>query len=169
MKIDYVDKKYMIHGQRVYQEIPANIQIGQIGSIELKELNSMYTRCFETGDAQFFRQQTAEEVQMFFDNELGLPDVMSGRGSHILLCNGELIGFLFALPYGDANLHISCMCVKLEEQSKGYGKLMLEYVERVAKGEGYQSLTLGTEKDMRAYRLYESYGFKVVSSETLIL
>ncbi|MCK5731706.1 MAG: GNAT family N-acetyltransferase, partial [Tenericutes bacterium] len=66
------------------------------------------------------------------------------------------------MKYGDKNAHISCMCIKPKYQGRGFGRLMMEYVEDVARRDKLISMSLGTEDTMKAYQLYKKYGFKTV-------
>jgi ribosomal protein S18 acetylase RimI-like enzyme len=66
-------------------------------------------------------------------------------------------------PYGEGNCHISCMCVHPDFQRKGLGKLLLRLIMNEAAQGGHKTITLGTNTNMAAFRLYQQHGFKVTT------
>ena len=96
----------------------------------------------------------------YFDN-LGYEASLSEKASIVLLQDGQLVGFVYVMPHGEDNRHISCMCIMPELQGRGLGRLLLDLVMVQLRHEGFKSLTLGTETEMRAYDPYLKNGFQV--------
>jgi ribosomal protein S18 acetylase RimI-like enzyme len=92
---------------------------------------------------------------------------MAEPTSLTLMKDQQLVGFSFVLPYGDANCHISCMCIAPEFRRMGLGELMLHTIMQNAPKQGYQTITLGTDTSMAAYKLYEKNGFEVMDGNLI--
>jgi ribosomal protein S18 acetylase RimI-like enzyme len=75
--------------------------------------------------------------------------------SSVLLSGEKVVGFTYVLPHGEGNNHISCMCVHPGCQGIGLGKLMLRNAITRSLERGTRTMTLGTEREMRAYNLYK--------------
>ena len=94
--------------------------------------------------------------------------------------DGQVIGFV-VLNMDDPHDNIDNIVVAKEEQRKDVGKNLVEYVERIAKSRGFDTMTTDTTENVRgvawkAYcfwkkmgyedtgeRLSTDYGFKVIS------
>jgi ribosomal protein S18 acetylase RimI-like enzyme len=112
------------------------------------------------GDARFFFDQGKAERREYFDT-LGYPEAVNEPASIILCYDGRLVGFVYVMPHGDDNRHVSCMCVLPQFQGQELGRLLLyEVMNRVAR-KGHKSITLGTIPEMRVYDLYIKNGFQV--------
>ncbi len=136
-------------------------------SISKDRLRPLFTECFDKGDAEFYLSLREHEKETFFNEQLGFPDVLSHPASHLVYCGKQLIGFALCMEYLKDNIHISCMCVLPKYQAKGIGKLMLQYIESWCIRTGIKSITLGTEKKMKAYQLYNSFGFYITESHLI--
>ena len=141
--------------------LPAAFEVFPLGEADEEELYACYYAAFETGDAQFFFDQNEKERREFFDT-LGLGQALKESASSALRKEGQLIGFTYTLAYGEANLHISCMCVLPEHKRMGLGKYMLLHAQKRAIEDGYRTITLGTDTLMGAFHLYAKNRFEVV-------
>jgi len=139
-----------------------DIIVEKISLSDLEPLLELYIYAFEEGDAEFFKHQDERQRVDYFLNDLGLPYCLDYDSSFKLIKNGELIGFLLALPHGEDNIHISCMVVVPYLQRNGIGKWMLKYLCNWAFEEGIKTISLGTEPKMGAFTLYSNFGFKVI-------
>jgi ribosomal protein S18 acetylase RimI-like enzyme len=140
-------------------KIPENLTIKKIVEFKEQDLYKVYYKAFENGDAKFFKYQK-EEVKLEYFQDLGFPDNLNKKASIALVHKNELIGFSFVIPDG-VNNHISCMCVSPKYQGKGFGKLLLFIIMDILKEQGSESITLGTEVEMKAFNLYHNYGFSI--------
>lgn len=131
------------------------------------DLFPIFTECFDTGDAAFYHNLTESERETYYNEQLGFPDVLSHPASQLIYYEDQLIGFALCMDYLKNNIHISCMCVLPDFQAKGIGKLMLEHIESWCIQNSIDSITLGTESKMRAYKLYSNYGFKVTETHII--
>jgi ribosomal protein S18 acetylase RimI-like enzyme len=137
-----------------------------LGSFSVEQLYRCYHAAFSAGDANFFFQQDEGERREFFDS-LGLEEAVGEDASLVLVQDGRIIGFSFVLPYGEKNCHISCMCIHPDRMGQGLGKLLLQLIKQRARQRGYETITLGTDVNMRAFHLYRKHGFEVTSGSTI--
>ena len=146
-----------------YQEIisTGGIVVEAIDTVELDILFDCYIDIFDKGDVKFFKLQNEEERKRYFYEELGFPVVLENPASFAYLLDDEVLGFALVMPYREKNFHISCMCIKPEYQNRGLGKAMLNKIKNIAVETGCESLTLGTEPEMKAYHLYRKNGFQI--------
>ncbi len=159
MSFTYVRMKYKIK-KNVELINPEHVSYVDINQFTDGELYKLYVDTFNQGDANFYKNQSESDKRAFYERELGFPKILKQPESHAIIYNDKLIGFTYALQYGKRNVHISCMCIHPDYQNKGLGKYMLQVVEKIAKDRDMATLSLGTETSMKAYHLYESFGFK---------
>lgn len=139
---------------------PAGVSIRPLRAADEDQLYACYYAAFAAGDAKFFFDQEEQERKEFFGT-LGRPEALDQPASATLWQDGQLIGFAYVLPYGRNNCHISCMCVHPDFRRRGLGELLLRHIMQGATGHGYLTISLGTETEMAAYRLYRKHGFRV--------
>lgn len=128
---------------------------------DMDRLYVCYSQAFSQGDAQFYKRQDEVARRQFFDEALGFPYVLENPASFVISMGDDVIGFTLVLATSEVNYNISCMCVLPAYQGKGLGKAMLNRIKNIALENGCRSLTLGTEPQMKAYRLYVVHGFTV--------
>lgn len=145
---------------------PAGFVVKPITHVSKDALFQCYYNAFSSGDASFFFAQSESERREYFDS-LGYEATIVEPTSLTLMENQQLIGFSFVLPYGDANCHISCMCIEPEFRRKGLGEFMLHTIMQKAPQQGYQTITLGTDTSMAAFKLYEKNGFKIMDGSLI--
>lgn len=159
MGFEYVEMKYVIQKDELVLENGYSIE--NIKNYSEEELYDLYLDAFLKGDAQFFFSQDSQGRVDYYNSNLGLPDALERTESHAVSYEGELVGFLYCIKHGEANIHISCMCVNPSYQGQGIGKIMLRYASNEGLRNGIESITLGTEIKMKAYQLYKNFGFKI--------
>lgn len=161
-KFIYVEMVCKLDRKDYDDELPIDgIAIEPVQNIDMDELFACYTRAFRRGDAQFYKLQDEAAHRQFFDEELGFPYVLANPASFTLKIGDEIIGFTLVLETSETNYHISCMCLLPSYQGIGLGQAMLNRIKNIAVENGCWSLTLGTEPEMKAYRLYVKGGFSV--------
>lgn len=141
--------------------LPENNAVKPLHTASNDQLYQCYYEAFAAGDAQFFFAQTEPERREFFDT-LEMTPARREPTSLLLEKDGRIVAFTAVLPYGEANCHISCMCVLPGFQGQGLGRFMLDFVKQKAAAQGYRTITLGTDTNMVAFQLYCKHGFKVV-------
>jgi ribosomal protein S18 acetylase RimI-like enzyme len=140
--------------------VPSELSVKPLADADVEEIYQCYVAAFSVGDAQFFYSQNETQKREFFDT-LGRERALPEAASHILVQSSRLVSFAYVLPHGEGNCHISCMCVHPDFQGRGLGKLSLQIIQKRAAAQGYKTITLGTETEMRAFQLYRKYGFAV--------
>ena len=78
---------------------------------------------------------------------------------YLLKDDEEILGFLETRE----SSHITLLFVKIEEQRKGYGKLLLNHAEEIAKSTGFNFITLNSSPN--SLTAYENWGFMRESDE----
>jgi GNAT superfamily N-acetyltransferase len=120
---------------------------------------------------------STEKLRKVWDIENRLTD---GFEVFVAECKGRIVGFIvYKMENCDDN--IDNVVVIKEEQGKGIGRALVEYVEELAKSKGYCLIKTGTTENVngvpwRAYgfwkkmgyedigeRISTEYGFKVIS------
>ncbi len=101
-------------------------------------------------------------------NEVGLKAMerdLREEETFIAVEDGQVLGFVTLKPVSDKALEILWMAVRRELRGKGIGTEMLRFVERWARGGGFEVLVVKTSGDLsyRPYdetrRFYEKRGF----------
>ncbi len=142
---------------------PQGLQVRHVGQVNEGDLYPCYYESFQAGDAQFFFEQSEEQRREYFDT-LGLEAALKEPASLALIQGQRLVGFVYVLPYGEGNLHVSCMCVHPDLQRRGLGELLLHLAMGQAVQEGYRTMSLGTSTSMGAFQLYHKNGFEITRS-----
>ena len=146
--------------------LPAGFEIKSLADINQDDLYPCYCAAFQAGDSQLFIDQSQVERREFFDT-LGFDQARNEPGSSMILKDNQIVGFTYVIPYGKANCHISCMCVHPNFQRQGLGSLMLNHVKARGTSQGYQTITLWTERTMGAFQLYDQHSFKITEEKEL--
>lgn len=133
----------------------------RVSEFDEEEIYKCYLNAFSEGDARFFAYQGEQEKREYF-NSLSEPDVLYEDSSIVLMFKNQIIGFSYVLKFEEENHHISCMCILPEFQGNGLGKYLLFYIMNKVYDDNAKTITLGTETDMKAFKLYEKYGFNII-------
>ncbi|MBO7178981.1 MAG: GNAT family N-acetyltransferase [Clostridia bacterium] len=105
-----------------------------------------------------------------FINEMGVPesieldgfDTLTSHCKHILvLYNGVTIGTARCNLISETELKIQRFCFLPEYRKSGYGKLLLEFIEREFSDKGYHYFFL--EAKFSVHEFYEKCGYKKAS------
>jgi ribosomal protein S18 acetylase RimI-like enzyme len=163
-KFTYVEMKCELETKHYEDDLPFDgATVLPMQGLHPGDLFDCYTRAFRHGDAQFYRHQSEEERQRYYNQELGFPEVLEHPGSFVYQLQEQIIGFSLVMSYLEENFHISCMCLLPEFQGRGLGKAMLNRIKNIGLEHGCRSLTLGTEPGMKAFQLYHTHGFEVTA------
>lgn len=162
IEISYVEMLCRLTEQTLpKQSQPEGFVVEQISHVSKEALFECYYNAFSSGDAKFFFAQSEEEKREYFES-LGYEAALNEPASLALMKDQQLVGFSLVLPYGDANCHISCMCIEPAFRRQGLGEFMLHTIMQNAPMQGYQTISLGTDTSMAAFKLYEKNGFNVM-------
>lgn len=105
-----------------------------------------------------------------FINEMGVPesieldefDTLTSQCKHILvLCNNKPIGTARCNLISDTKLKIQRFCFLPEYRKSGFGKLLLEFIEKEFSNKGYNYFFL--EAKFSVHKFYKKCGYKKVS------
>ncbi len=164
---DYVEMVCHLPEQNIIVEAmpPGGLQVEHLGQVDEGDLYLCYYETFQAGDAQFFFEQSEEQRREYFDT-LGLKAALKEPASLALVQGRRLVGFVYVLPYGKGNCHISCMCVHPDWQRQGLGKLLLHLAMSKTAQEGYRTMSLGTSTSMGAFQLYHKNGFRITGESS---
>lgn len=160
----YVEMKCNLKGHGVGEsDLDSGLRLEPVIDVSPESLYACYIETFEAGDAKFFQLMDEEERRRYYQEELGFPVVLDNPASFAFLMEEELIGFSLVMPYLEKNYHISCMCILPAYQGRGLGAQMLNRIKSIALMNGIETLTLGTEPDMKAFQLYHKGGFEITA------
>jgi ribosomal protein S18 acetylase RimI-like enzyme len=166
-RLRYVSMTCKLTGMKIPQTVfPGGFQVLPLENAQTSELQELYLEAFNAGDARFFFMQTGDERIGFFQT-LGYGEALAEPGSVILRDGDRLVAFVYVIPYGDSNRHISCMCVHPDLQGQGLGKALLYHVMNAVHDAGLDTISLGTETEMRAFHLYHQNGFMIQEGSTV--
>ncbi|MCC7552543.1 GNAT family N-acetyltransferase [Candidatus Micrarchaeota archaeon] len=117
-------------------------------------LNEASNPCFIVFDKDKFMTQLKKELQ----NSKKYYYVLESDA------NNQIIGFIKTEPKymgPRRRLYISSVIIDKREQGKGYGKALMKDIEKKAKEQGFDEITLdvSTENE-RAVKFYEKLGFE---------
>ncbi len=87
--------------------------------------------------------------------------IKNGGKLLVLELNGEIIGTSW-LTHDHRRTYLHHFAIKPEFQGKGYSKILLEKTIESAKKIGYQLKLEVHKTNIRAKRLYEKYGFRIL-------
>jgi GNAT superfamily N-acetyltransferase len=166
VKVQYVEMLKELPGQAHEQTVhESGIVLAPLAQASIESLYQCYHDAFSNGDASFFFMQNEEERRVYFDT-LGYVSAVKETTSFTLYDGERLIGFSYVLPYGEGNCHLSCMCIAPDYRRKGLGQYLLDQILAAAMQVGYKTITLGTNRSMGAFQLYEKNGFEVMEGST---
>jgi len=163
LELNKVDLDARIRHQKT---LSTHTEIKNINDTSLAEIKQVYHQSFQASDAKFYQEQTMEEKVDFF-NFLGYFKALDEPCSICVYDDDQLVGFTFLIESDeDDSRHISCMCVSPEYFGRGFGALMLDDIIINLKKQQVKKIILGTETQMKAFKLYQSRGFMVTGTSS---
>lgn len=136
--------------------------IKPLKEILITEIKQLYHRCFSSSDAIFYKRQTTKEKVEFF-SFLNYDLAIQSQASFGIICQGRLIAYCMTVEF-ERSCNITCMCVDPEFWHTGFGSFMLKEVISRVKEMGIKFIELGTEAQMKAFKLYRKFGFHVIGT-----
>ncbi|WP_152656644.1 GNAT family N-acetyltransferase [Oceanobacillus sp. CFH 90083] len=79
--------------------------------------------------------------------------------------NNEIIGFIFGVCrvwWSGDEFFINEMCVNTDQQNKGVGKALINYLEKVMDANRISTISLLTDRGIPAEEFYKKNGFKEI-------
>jgi len=78
---------------------------------------------------------------------------------HVLVADGEVAGILVLLP-DDGAMLLDNVAIRPDQQGHGYGRVLIAFVEKIAREHGFRAIRLYTNEAMiENIGLYERLGF----------
>lgn len=143
-------------------ECPKEYQLVLSEQFDKETLYECYYNAFELEKLRFFIQQSEEERKEYFEELYSME--LNSEASVAIERNGTLTGFALVIPYGEQNLHLTCICIHSDYAGKGLGRYLLSMVQRKTLEQDCKTMTLYTDQDIRAYDLYIKNGWEVTET-----
>jgi ribosomal protein S18 acetylase RimI-like enzyme len=77
--------------------------------------------------------------------------------------DGQIMGCCMLVEDGPQSVRLRQMAVLNDLQGKGYGKVLMQFAENLARDRGYKKITMHARKN--ALGFYEKMGYKVIGEE----
>lgn len=138
-------------------------------TINLQQLTqqSMALKIIDHGTKEYDQMvQLREEV---LRKPLGLhftPEELAKEKHNLLIGafeEGELMGCCMLVEEEPGTVRLRQMAVINDLQGKGYGKVLMQFAENLARDRGYKKITMHARKN--ALGFYEKMGYKVIGNE----
>ena len=99
------------------------------------------------------------------DFPLTVSQIDNMSNVYSIFCENEFIGIIQKIREETENVHIGRFLINPEQTSRGLGKrALLEFINLIFQEKNVNSITLNVfDYNVRAKKLYEKVGFKVVS------
>lgn len=114
-------------------------------------------------------QQTVSLRNKILREPIGLQyseqDLEDEKEAQHVACflDDKLVGACFYIPYKKDTIKLRQMAVDSSIQKQGIGRILIEYVENLAKNEGYTHIYLDARKE--ALYFYQKLGFQLIGDE----
>jgi GNAT superfamily N-acetyltransferase len=147
------------------------IEIRQAGTLEAETIRSIATLVWwPTYSPILTKEQINYMLDMFYDIDTITQQIQNRQQIYIVLyANNVAKGFAAYSPRPENpdvyKLHkLYCLT---ETKGKGYGRLLLEHIEKTILDEGKTTLELNVNRHNPALGFYEKMGFTIVYSEDI--
>ncbi len=141
-------------------DLPQEFQVLPIHKIHRGDLFELFVLASLTDEFELVTNMSDQQRSSFFD-ELSVESIFQEEASIALLKGEKLIGYSYLMKYDkDDNIHLNYMCVHPDYQKKGLGTLLLQFALQTASYTGYNTMTLYTDIERSALKLYVKQGFK---------
>lgn len=139
---------------------PEGFQIQPINKIHRNELFELFVLSSFADDFELVTNMSDNEQSLFFD-ELSVESIFEEESSIAILKDKNLVGYSYLMKYGDDNnIHLNYMCIHPNYQKKGLGAFLLKFALETSSKTGYNTMTLYTDIERSALKLYIKHGFK---------
>ena len=164
---EYVEMQLILEASSADIAVPEEVEVKQVSHYPKESLKKCFDQAFASSDVKYYFNLSNEGRANFFD-QVSLPGVMEHPCSLALENNGLLVGYAFIMTY-HGQPYITSMCISEDYRGRGLGRYLINRISQEAIRQGYKTVSLGTELQMKAYSLYQSHGFKPVSSKRYYL
>ena len=158
------EKNYFCLSQRLDNSrdytvvIPDGFEYKHISKIKRKKLYELFVMASIADKFELVISMTDEQRYDFFE-ELCVVDIFDGASSIAILKNEKLVAYSYLMKYGESNIHLNYMCVHPDYQKRGLGTFLIKYAQQKT-SEAYNTMTLYTDIERPALRLYKKNGFR---------
>ncbi len=141
----------------------------EIKKMEAKNINAyvgLYKKVFS--QAPWFIEEDFMDLRSYFSKYFSLNNFLG----YDLYIGSRLIGFSlgYKKPWIPGyEYYIDQFCIDPDYQKKGYGRLLLKFIEADKKKEDLTNLILMTEKTTPAYGFYKGLGFTGLGSSEFLI
>lgn len=156
-----------------------NIELKKVSLDEIEELQKI---SIETFTDTFKDQNTAEDLQAYLQNAYNLEQLSQeleniGTQFYFVADQGETVGYL-KLNLGAAQseddypdtLEVERIYVSPQHKRKGYGRMLIELAEEIAKEAAVSGIWLGVwEHNHDAIVFYEKMGYEKISQHAFFM
>ncbi|GGP08105.1 GNAT family N-acetyltransferase [Oceanobacillus neutriphilus] len=104
---------------------------------------------------------TLETAQQYLSNFYQTPGFLGVSAVE----NNEIVGFIFGVRrvwWSGDEFFINEMCVDTNQQNKGVGKSLMDYLKKVIGSNGVATISLLTDRGIPAEEFYKRNGFKEI-------
>ena len=157
-------KRSLTDSELLSSEGPTGYQLVKTSEFDNDNLYSCYYSAFESEALALFMQQNEVERRAYFDDLASMD--LNPTTSLAIMRESQLVGFTFVIPYGDDNLHLTCICVHPDFGGRGLGRYLLQEIMREAKKQGSRTMTLYTDHGSRAVDMYIKSGWEITETYT---
>jgi GNAT superfamily N-acetyltransferase len=126
--------------------------VSSIVEVRLKALTEEEISGFSVPEDNLY--SSIEKLRKMWDRKNRLKD---GFEVFVAECKGKLIGFI-VYKMEDCNVNIDNIVVTKDEQGKGIGRALVEYVEGLAKSRGFYVIKTDTTENSKSVP-WKAYGF----------
>jgi len=140
-------------------ELPGDIQLAQIQSVDAEALYQCHHVSYLHGDARYYFQMDEAERRDDFER-IYAPNIREHPASLILTKNGRILGY--CLLFGQADFsELMSLAVHPDYRRQGYGRLLMDECIKKAGEAGHEHMQLIVDiNNQGAVALYRQCGFK---------
>jgi aminoglycoside 6'-N-acetyltransferase I len=105
-----------------------------------------------------------ELLQLADPSKVQIESYLKRGTCHIAQLATELVGVVVLTEVDSTTTEIKNIAVKETQQGKGFGKMLLNYSEKISRAAGYEKLIIGTgNSSIGQLALYQKAGFEMES------
>jgi len=155
----YVEMRCQLPNKVKKPKKPEEIFLRRVMDYSNEALKTCFDEVYRNSDVRYYHNLSDKEKSTFYE-DVCFEGVFDHLCSIALEVEGELAGYVFVFDHGKQP-YIANMCMRTAYRNKGYGSYMLEVLKFLATEKGYTSIGLGTELQMKAFKLYLAHGFEI--------
>lgn len=113
------------------------------------------------------KEQMEYMLEMFYSPNALREQLASGHRFFGIREEGQLLGFVSVAQFEKDTLKISKLYVLPQNQGRNFGRILIDFVEDLARKERYRKLTLNVNRFNRSKLFYEKLGFIIELEEDI--